>query len=65
MLKTKLILPKADDQKTLRRIAMQQVLLRRAVQDWPQLDGDEPVNGGDLVEWFAIFRANAKRLISR
>ena len=64
MPKTKLILPKASDQKTLRRIAMQQALLRRAVEDWPQFDGDESVNGGDLVEWFAIFRADAKRLIS-
>ena len=64
MPKTKLILPKADDQKTLRRIAMQQALLRRAVDDWPQFDGDEPVNGGYLVEWFASFRANAKRLVS-
>jgi len=64
MLKTKLILPKGDDQKTLWRIATQQALLRRAVEDWPQFDGDESVNGGDLVEWFAIFRADAKRLIS-
>jgi len=64
MPKTNFILPKVGDQKTLRRIAMQQALLRRAVEDWPQFDGDESVNGGDLVEWFAIFRADAKRLIS-
>ena len=63
MPKTQSVLPRADDQKTLRRIAMQQALLRRAVEDWPPFDSDEPVNGGDLVEWFAIFRADAKRLI--
>ena len=64
MPKTNFILPKVGDQKMLRRIAKRQALLRRAVEDWPQFDSDEPVNGGDLVEWFASFRANAKRLIS-
>jgi hypothetical protein len=34
------------------------------VENWPQFDGDEPVNGGDLVEWFAAFRADAKRLMN-
>jgi len=63
MPKTKLTLPKVGDEKARRRIATPQALLRRAVEDWPQFDGDEPVNGGDLVEWFAIFRANAKRLV--
>ena len=49
---------------TIRRVAMQQALLRRAVDDWPQFDGDESVNGGDLVEWFALFRTDAKRILS-
>ena len=65
MKKTNFILPKVGDEKARRRIATQQALLRRAVEDWPQFDSDEPVNGGDLVEWFATFRADAKRLISR
>jgi hypothetical protein len=43
---------------------MQQALLRRAVDDWPQFDGEESVNGGDLVEWFALFRTDAKRILS-
>jgi len=49
---------------TIRRVAMQQALLRRAVDDWPQFDGEESVNGGDLVEWFALFRTDAKRILS-
>jgi hypothetical protein len=40
----------------------------RAVEAWPQLDapGDEhePVNGGDLVEWFSIWRGEAKALLA-
>lgn len=64
MPKKRFVLRKAGDDKTPRSIAKQQTLLRRAVEDWPQFDGDEAVNGGDLVEWFAVFRADAKRLIS-
>jgi hypothetical protein len=64
MPKKRSVAPKAGDQKMLRRMAKQQTLLRRAVENWPQFDGDEPVNGGDLVEWFAAFRADAKRLMN-
>ena len=49
---------------TIRRVVMQQALLRRAVDEWPQFDGEESVSGGDLVEWFALFRTDAKRILS-
>ncbi len=43
-------------------------LLRRAVEAWPQFDapGDEhePVSGGDLVEWFSVWRGEAKELLA-
>lgn len=28
--------------------------LKKAIEDWPQFEegNDEPVNGGDMVEWF-------------
>lgn len=54
------------------------VLLREAVEAWPQFDrtetplmkpgvipeGDEPVDGGDMVEWFGFFHAKAKDVIA-
>lgn len=44
------------------------VLLAEAVDGWPQFDapGDEhePVNGGNLVEWFSIWREQAKELLA-
>jgi len=43
-------------------------LVRRAVEAWPQFDApgdeDEPVSGGDLVEWFSIWREQAKDLLA-
>lgn len=51
-------------------------LLAQAVEDWPQFDTDsaplapgciaeeaEPVNGGDLVEWFGEWRAKVKAFL--
>jgi hypothetical protein len=52
-----------DRDATRGRVAEQRALLRRAVGDWPQFDGEESVNGGDLVEWFALFRTDAKRIL--
>ena len=38
-------------------------LLAQAVEDWPQFDGDDDVNGGDLVEWFGEWRARVKAML--
>ncbi|MDH7796389.1 hypothetical protein QBC99_002452 [Beijerinckia sp. GAS462] len=36
-------------------------LLHDLVEAWPEFDDDEtPVNGADLVEWFAGFREQVK-----
>ena len=35
-------------------------LLRSAVDRWPEFDSDAPVNGAELVEWFALWRAGVK-----
>lgn len=34
--------------------------LRYAVDAWPEFDTDDAVNGGDLVDWYALFRERAK-----
>jgi hypothetical protein len=39
-------------------------LLRKAIRDWPQFDSDADVNGADLVDWFADYRAQAKALLN-
>ena len=52
--------------------------LRRALEDWPQFETDsaplapgciadeaEPVNGGDLVEWFGQWRDAVKDVIAK
>lgn len=38
-------------------------LLAEAVNSWPQLDTDEEINGGDMVEWFSTWRDAAMRAI--
>ena len=37
-----------------------QRLLQNAIDAWPQFETDEPVNGGDLVDWFGEWRLNVK-----
>jgi hypothetical protein len=64
-MKRRFIKATVDRDATRGRAAKQRALLRRAVDDWPQFDGAEPVNGGDLVEWFALFRADAKQMLGR
>jgi hypothetical protein len=40
-----------------------QSLLQEVIDEWTQFDDvDAPVNGGDLVEWFGVFRERAKRI---
>lgn len=40
--------------------------LRKAIDDWPTWDNpDEPVNGGDLVEWFDSWRRSALAAIAK
>lgn len=36
----------------------------KAIEDWPQWDTDEPVNGGDMVEWFGNWIETAKRAVA-
>lgn len=38
-------------------------LLKEAVDEWPEFDGDESVNGGDLVEFFGDWRERAKKAV--
>lgn len=35
-------------------------LARECVDAWPAIDGDEPVSGAELVEWFAAMRARLR-----
>ncbi|TJW14405.1 MAG: hypothetical protein E5W82_10540 [Mesorhizobium sp.] len=37
--------------------------LQEAVDAWPQFDGEDEVNGGDMVEWFGTFRSEARALL--
>lgn len=40
------------------------LLVTEAVGRWPQFDDpDDPVNGGDLVEWFGAWRKRAAVLM--
>jgi hypothetical protein len=36
------------------------LLVDTAVKQWSEFDNDEPINGAQLVEWFATWRALAK-----
>jgi hypothetical protein len=38
-------------------------LARECVVAWPQLDGDEPVSGADVVEWLAGMRDRLRRAL--
>lgn len=38
---------------------------KRIFADWPQLDTDEPINGGDMVDWFCQFAERARALIAK
>lgn len=38
-------------------------LLKEAIEAWPQFDGEDEVNGGDLVEWFGEFRARCRGVL--
>jgi len=40
-----------------------QGLLEYALDSWPQFDTDEPVNGGDLVDWFGEWRIHVKQCL--
>lgn len=35
-------------------------LVQQAIDDWPEFDTDEEVNGSDLVEWFGLWLERAK-----
>lgn len=39
-------------------------LLQEAIIQWPQFDSDSQVSGADLVDWFALWRTNAKLAIN-
>lgn len=40
-------------------------LIGTIVTDWPQFDTNEPVNGGDAVEWIEAKRSEARELLRR
>ena len=40
-----------------------QRLLQNAIDAWPQFETDEPVNGGDLVDWFGEWLLNVKKFL--
>ena len=62
-MKRQLVKATVNRDATRGRAAKQRTLLRRVVDDWPEFDCDESVNGADLVEWFALFRADTKRML--
>lgn len=39
-------------------------LAKRAVEDWTEFDGEEPVAGADLVEWFGEHRDFLKEALA-
>lgn len=39
--------------------------LKRAMEAWPDWENDEPVNGGDMVEWFGEWRQTALAAITK
>jgi hypothetical protein len=48
-----------------RRKSTYRAQLQFAVKAWPQFDTDnEEVSGADLVEWFAFWRDDTKRLLA-
>ena len=48
-----------------RRERIYRAQLQEAVNAWPQFGAgnDEPVSGADLVDWFAVWHDNTKRLL--
>jgi len=38
------------------------LLVKEAIEAWPQFDGDREVSGADLVEWFESWRRRAKAI---
>ena len=40
-------------------------MLEDALESWPQFDTGDPVNGGDLVDWFAQWRLYVKWCLDR
>lgn len=39
-------------------------LLREAVDEWPQFDGEQAVAGADLVSWFGAWRARVQQQLA-
>lgn len=40
-------------------------LLKGALEAWPEIDTDEEINGGDMVEWFGDFAERAAGIIAK
>lgn len=53
----------AELQRVRDRANQLETLLAKAVEDWPEFDLDDDVNGGDMVEWFGQFRQKAVELV--
>ncbi len=52
-----------DDNPELPEADQMHKLLKDAIDAWPQFETDTPVNGGDLVDWFAQWRLSVKACI--
>lgn len=39
-------------------------LLQQAVNDWPEIDNDDPISGADAVEWLCDFIGKAKTVLT-
>jgi hypothetical protein len=39
-------------------------LAQQAIDEWPEFDSDDDVNGGDLVEWFGRWRDATKKALA-
>lgn len=39
--------------------------LKQALEAWPDWENNEPVNGGDMVEWFGTWRETVKTAIAK
>lgn len=39
--------------------------LQQVLDDWPNWEDGEPVNGGDMVEWFGTWRETVKAAVAK
>lgn len=57
-----LVYPSREQDRRFIMAAEMHTLLKGLIEEWPQFDADEDVNGADLVNYIAEFRAQAKNI---